>query len=493
MNGSEVRESGGEAPVAGTRGAEWWLVPLWATAFALLYLAMLQERFYGDGPGLVGFVLRGSGKEYYNVLFVPLCRWLSDFAGIDPMRVTHVISALSSAAGVAFAWPVLRAFGLRPARATLGCLLLGLTPVVLFFATTSEVHALHLGRVSLCACVTLYAPWRRPWLALSLTALVFPLLYWSHVTAVLLGPGWVLLVQYARTRKDRPFSIGVLLAVVGPILLGALVLAIGLANLERFGSFSLDTSDIAGQVGEYYNPPKANWMAWSGWLLPLLLLVPLAAIGVRRGPRTGWGDLALLGLIVPSLVFFLVWGVAERGAYFSGTVVFWAGFAARGLPDLRPGRGRAVATALLLVQALVATYLVREHDQGWSPAERAQRVRECMGESGTLINCGNWAVSITEVMPDVVDAPFWDIVPRYEAAGASREEFATAVADQMGALIQQGPVGLDESYLRRAQDPVVALRLPWIEALVEELERRFDFERCPHEDWPMARMTLRSE
>src|SRR6185436_16334727 len=93
--------------------------------------------------------------------------------------------------------------------------LLVLAPSLWFFGTTVEIHALHFGCVALVAAVTLLAPWRRPALALALTALAFPLLYWSHQAAFMLGPGWVLLVQYARSRHGTRYSWRALLLGVG--------------------------------------------------------------------------------------------------------------------------------------------------------------------------------------------------------------------------------------------------------------------------------------
>ena len=73
----------------------------------------------------------------------------------------------------------------------------------------------------LAACATLYAPWRRPGLALAVSALAYACTWTTHGTAVLLGPGWVALVGFARARVAAPFRTRTLLLVVGPVLLGA--------------------------------------------------------------------------------------------------------------------------------------------------------------------------------------------------------------------------------------------------------------------------------
>ena len=68
----------------------------------------------------------------------------------------------------------------------------------------------------------LLAPWQRPLLAGLLTAACLPLVFLSHQSGILLGPGFVLLAQVARKRRvGAGFRPGVLLLGIGPLFLAS--------------------------------------------------------------------------------------------------------------------------------------------------------------------------------------------------------------------------------------------------------------------------------
>jgi hypothetical protein len=270
-----------------------WLALAVALAAGLLYALTQQTRYYGDGPGLVSLHVLGGGERYYNVLYLPACDLVQRLLFLEPLAAPRVLSSLAAAVGLGLGYLNLRRTGAERPGALRATALLACASSLWFYATTPEVHTLHFALVQLVAFVTLSAPWGRPALALALVACVFPLLYGSHVAAVTLGPGWVLLVQLARTRAHAPFRWRTLLFVIGPVLFAALVLAMVGACWLRFGNLAsffetqlgqVELHDVAGEAGV-----RTQQTVWRDeWLVPLGVLVPLALAGFFGLRRRAW-------------------------------------------------------------------------------------------------------------------------------------------------------------------------------------------------------------
>src|SRR5262245_24334242 len=197
--GLPVGEAPGAHPLAGEECAEGLarrdLVIAAGLALALgsLYYLTFQTRTFGDGATLVTRHVLGTVQHYQHALFLPLCDWLQTALRLrDPFVVLHLVPALGGAVGLGAAYLFLRSCGAARFGALVASGLLAFSPILWFFATTVHTQPLQFGAVGCLALLTMRAPWQRPALALSLVAAAFPVLMLTHMSAFLLGPGWVL-------------------------------------------------------------------------------------------------------------------------------------------------------------------------------------------------------------------------------------------------------------------------------------------------------------
>jgi hypothetical protein len=391
---------------------ELWLAAALAVLVGLVYALTFQTRFYNDGPPLTEMHVLHTRELHTHVLYLPVCDLVASVVGTkDPLLALRLVSVVPAALGCGFTFLLMRACGAPVFGALVAALLLALSPSVWFFGTTIEVHALLFGVVTFVGLVTLLAPWQRPALALCLVAAVFPLLYWAHESTFVLGPGWVLLVQYARTRRGGRYSWPALLLGVGPVLLLALCVSVGTASLARFGSVLGILRDVDTQldVPGYQPAMHGRSVLLNEWLLPLGVLVPLALLGARRLGREAWRPLAIGALVLLPLAFFVWWSVIERGGYFMGSDAFLLVPVALLLGDWSRGKG-LLALLLLAGQATWARHRIDEFDQGWVPAERVAQVRSALGDSGLLLSSVGFAPSIHIDLPGVEEVSMRNFV-----------------------------------------------------------------------------------
>ncbi len=462
-----------------------------ALAAGLLFAATLQTRMYGDGGGLVSMLASGEGHRYHNVLYLPYLRAFDALVpGDEPIRTATLASALAAALGCGATWLVARGLGAAREGAALATALAAVTPAVWFFATTVEVAAPHFAAVALCAAIVLRAPWRRPWLALALVAATFPLLALTHQTAVLLGPGWVALVAYARARVAPPFGAAFVLGVVGPLLLAALVATLLAASWYRTGELALVDSTVTSVLDEYTGIATPADFLWPGWMRPLALVLPLALAGawtLRREP------LALTALLVscaiPFAFFTWWWGVPENGAYFLGTLPFYAALVARAADALRPAARRALFAVALVVQALLGRAYVAEWDRGYDPYERVEHVRAALGESGVLLSTTFAAPEIDVHLPGIEEhsliAPFARAAAE---AGYGPDQFVAVVLPAIDEFTAGRRIAVETNYRQLAPSRPLTYRLaePYFDALLAALRERRTWAEHPHESWGLV-------
>jgi hypothetical protein len=349
--------------------------------------------------------------------------------------------------------------------------------------------------VALAAWITLALPWSRTWLALPLTAALMPLLFFTHQSGAFFGPGWMLLVAYASARKGKRLSAPFVVFVVGGVLLAALLCCHLWVNRLRLGVWTLSNELNEAQIAIHPNPHFSRRMFLEGWLFPLFLLVPAALLGVvalRRRALAAW-TLALL--LAPSTLFFLWWGLPERGGYITGVAPFYAVAAALALRVPRlPGRAGAIA--LLALQTAAGYGQVRQWDRGWDPAERAPAVRAALPRGGELI-------SFLELTP-VVEAYLGDVNERLGAVLMSEYHIKAEGGPAGFAEVVMKPgldyalrVGLDvvvdTSYRRLYDLPVVRPRRPYLEAFERLVRERYRVTEIPHPYWSLMRIELASE
>lgn len=456
--------------------------------FALLYLATGQARLNADAVPMLEVLRLYPHLSYHHALWIPACRALDAIVSSDdPVAVPRILSSLSAALAVGLTYPLCLRLGAARGASAFATTLLGLTPAVWFFATTVEVHALHMGAVALAAVVTFSAPWRRPALALAISAAVFPLLVLSHRSAVLLGPGWVLLVGAAAAAQGVRLSLARVLLVVGPVLLAVMALTLCWSNWLAFGEFTLRSERELGFVGQVHASRAFGGLVTTGWLLPLLALVPLAVVGAVRGGHLRYALPAQVLLLLPPLAFFLWWGVDEKGGYFLGTAPFLAALAARGVHGL--GRAHAglwrVAGLLVLAGTLVESrHFVRAFDDGFDPADRVAAVREAFGaEAGTVVSVQVAAPSIAIWIPGTHEI---QLLEQVREPGAEPEALTQRGLVALEPYLGRVAVALDLSNPQPYDRPgLAAVTQPFLDALERGLEERFATHRVTRGSWTL--------
>jgi hypothetical protein len=368
--------------------------------------------------------------------------------------------------------------------------LLALSPALWFFGTTIEVHALFFGAVTFAALVTLLVPWRHPGLALALVALLFPVLYWAHESAFLLGPGWVLLVQYARARRGTRYSWPALLLQVGPVLLLALGLGIALASLARDGSVAavVESTRVQLEVPGYQAALHGRSVLWNEWFLPLGLFVPLALSGSPLLRQEAWRLPSFAALLLVPLVFFSWWGVLEQGGYSLGS----AGFLLVPVALLIGGWSRprgVLALFLLAGQAAWARVRIESFDQGWVPAERVTQVRSALGDSGLLLSSVGLAPDIRIDLPGVEEFSLRHFVHSAclrEHRLVPPQEIVASLAPHLLRLFERHErVALETGFHRLTvrDGPALSAFVPSLSAVEEFLREHYLTRELAHPYW----------
>lgn len=477
---------------------EFWIAAALAVLVGLVYALSFQTRYYNDGPPLIEMHVLHTRELHTHVLYLPVCDLVAGVLGAqDPLLALRLVSIMPAALGCGFAFLLACACGAPLFGALVAALLLALSPALWFFGTTIEIHALLFGTVTFVALVTLLAPWQRPALALALVAALFPLLFWAHESTFVLGPGWVLLVQYARTRRGGRYSWPGLLLGVGPVLLLALFVSVGTASLARFGSVLGILRDVDTQldVPGYQPAMHDSSVLWNEWLLPLGVLVPLALLGVRRLGRETWRAPAIGALVLLPLAFFVWWSVIERGGYFMGSDAFLLVPVALLLGDWSRGKG-LLALLLLAGQAAWARQRIGEFDQGWVPAERVAQVRSALGDSGLLLSSVGFVPSIHIDLSGVEEFSMRNFVRSTclrEHRLVPPEEIVATLRPFLLRLLERHPrVAFETGFQEGAKDsPALAAFAPSLLAIEQFLREHYATTELPHAYWGLLVLEAR--
>ena len=473
----------------GTR--ELWIAAALTLGVGLLYGLTFQTRYYGDGPSLTTMHVLGTRVFHTHLLYLPVCDLVARVVGTeDPLLALRLVSIVPAALGCGLAFLLARTLGAPVFGALAATLLLALSPALWFFGTTIEVHALTFGATSLVALVTLLAPWRCPALGLGIAAVAFLPLFWVHESAIVLGPGCVLLVQYARARQGPGFSWRALLFCVGPVLLLALCLSVAGATLARGRSVAAVVEHVRTQLavpGRQLDV-RADSVLLREWLQPLGVLVPLALLGARRLRAEAWRAPAIAVLVLFPLGFFAWWSVLERGGYFLGSdafllvpvaLLFGAWSRAKGL----------LALLLLTGQATLARARIEAFDQGWVPAERVAQVRAALGDSGLLLSSVGFAPSIRIDLPGIEEFSTRSFV-RSTCLRENRlvppEEIVAALRPCLRRLFERHERVAFETGFHRVtsqESPSLAACAPSLTAIEDLLREHYRTSKLAHPDW----------
>ncbi len=461
------------------------LAALLALGAALLYRATAQARFANDGPQLASVFVLVPGSVHWQVLYLPLARLVRALIPFgDPFEALRLLGAGAGGIGVGASLLVARGFGAPRRFAAAAAALIGVSRYAWFFGASVEVHSLHFGMVGLAACATLYAPWKRPALALALSAAAYACTWTTHGTAVLLGPGWVALVGFARARVAAPFRARTLLFVVGPVLLGAL-LAVMLPVKAWWVAATGGNSNLEWEIVRGYAAYSDRLVfLWEGLARPIGLALPLIVLGLCLRARTPAG-LALLSLLLPGTAFLCWWGVPEDGGYFLGHAPFHAAAAAFGFAALSR-RSLVVVPGVVLLQAGTSWTSLRDFDARLSADERAALARETLGERGYLGKLAYLAPDVSIWHPGIQEVDLTGRLHDGFAAGIAPGDLAAALAPTLEALLPDAPMALDLTYAGERWYLAGPDFPAYIDAFVAALLPRFRVERRTREAWTFA-------
>ena len=455
---------------------------LLALGFGALYLATIQGRLYGnDAAHFANWLAAGSVPARYHSpaypqLAIAIAPWLRSF---DPLAPLFVLSAVAGGVAVGFAHAFLRRLGIGAREAVFAAVFFGVTPVTWFFATTIETHALHVAAVTAAAWLTLRLSWRQPIRATVAVALALALVYDTHPTAPLLGPAFVLLAQFARSRDAQAFSLWQL-AAVGTAMLAGLLVGHAANNAARGIGFVLQFGESTGAIGAFGGTGSLGNLL-DTWLGPQFLLAPAtaAAVVVSR-PLLRLPQLAMLTAVAPALAFFLWWGVPERGAYLLGSLPFATALVARSFP-LCTRRRQLTAVAIVLLQATGAAWSQHQFGLEFRIADRVARIAAEVGPAGLVLSGCDNAPDISLHRPGITEMNLAALA----LLRPDPERLASEVVSQVREALATRRVVLDLSYHRREGMRGLEHSILRVEAAIRA---GFRVHELDDPSWPLLRI-----
>jgi hypothetical protein len=493
-----------------------WLALGLILAAAGLYLSTRQNWLFNDGFGLVARLSWDPGSRWPHPGYVPFVRslhWLQP--GAWPygalLSASWLPAAVMGAGLYALARKRLPGWSALALSGALLC-----SPLVWFFATTVEVHALHGAAVTL-GVVALHAlPWRRPMLAIPLAAVAFVPAAATHLMSVLLIPGWLVLCRSLASNR-RPLSWRHLGLVLLPALIGLEWCVLWNSDgawwqsaLSATGAdpaaMSVPLRAVAGiwaQVQRDARPFSLDWLkedlvAPLGlvWLPLLWLLVLLGASQAWRSTPEAPGVRAQLCLVVPLLLFTALWGVPNQGGYMFGVLPGLLMLAAEGYRRLAawPRAAQLLAPALLLSvlwPAQSAVLAWRKLYQQEDRAERARATEVALGGRGVLVSLDPRRQPVGFDLPEVLEHSAAEQLLLGLQAGELPAVLAERIGNTMDVLLNAGQhaVAIEAPWLSKAAAPGLE---DYALALHEALEQRFALELVPSSTWPVLRVRMES-
>jgi hypothetical protein len=253
------------------------------------------------------------------------------------------------------------------------------TPTVLFFATSVEVHAPQVLAVG--AVLWGFARWRQSGEVPN--ALVLSLLFLglvgTHLTGALWAPAFLYLALFGTGRPRLPEH----------AFAGALALAGGYFVWKVANPGESQGWKVAGSAfAALRRAPNLEYLmkelVLNGaflFVLPPLLLIR------RRLDRTGL--VLVLLVFAPQVILFQTLGIEEQGAYFITLFPLLGLLSSLALPRL--GRAALPAAAVLLAgQGALAHEFVWQWQNGYRGAEWAEPLIREAGDRGLLLALENW-------------------------------------------------------------------------------------------------------
>jgi hypothetical protein len=410
-----------------TRALDLGLAAGVAALFSILFTLLLQTRLYGDGPGLVGAAAGGEfGARIHFGYHAGLTRFVQATPWWSTLEAARMLSSLCGGLGLGGVVLLARALGLTRREALLAALLCASAPVLLFYSTTVEIHAMQFLTVVGGALFCVRAPWHRPILATVLAGLGLAVAYQVHEISLLLGPGWLVLATWSARRAGVEISLRRALFLHGPLMFGVVIACAAAIQVAR-GRPLGETADSGVDVMlAFQGATTLPGFVWRGYVAPLVLLVPLSLIALR--PRLFDRELylALVLLAFLPLAFLLWWRVHERGAFMLTSLPFIAILGARALGQSATSRPalRFVLPLFVAVQFGIALAQRAAYDRGFDPMQRLELVRDATHGRGVLLTNLSLAPPLWIDLPDLRVMDYSPAIHGALRSDMTPEEFA---------------------------------------------------------------------
>lgn len=364
-----------------------------------LFAATVQTTAFSDAVYLSAKVESGP-KPYYNALYLPLGwafhRLVSLVLDWDAFEALGLFSALCGAGAAAFLAVCLRRIGCSPGWRIAWGLFFVVTPGVWFFSTTVEVHSIQLLGTSAATAMCLLARRESPGRALALVYAACALALLSHLTTVLILPGFVVLARgdgpgVGLGLKGLPWKatllvhVGLLVVVVG-VFWAYSANPTGLSRSNPLEALEVFFRKYVTKLknGRFYGPSEIADFLGGEFLRPAGLLAVLPLVRVFA-PRRNRLFLPAFVAALPYLVLLPQGGIREQGGYF---VSFFPLFVLATADSVAAIGERAPARARWIEGGLVVLLVVQAW-LGWS------RVAEA--ESG--VDARDWTAEVEEEVP----------------------------------------------------------------------------------------------
>lgn len=283
--------------------------------FLALYVVFARETLHPpDAARWIQQAHAGDRNEHhhflYNRIACATAAWAASF-GVSAFVALRALSAVGGALAVVFAHRAFLRSGLAAPRAAIAAALVGSCPALGYYATTVEIHALHLASValafwSLAAAAESGGGVARGLLGAARTGLLTGLAATIHSTGHLLV--FVAVLPSLRQRRPRQ-----MLALLGAHLLASTCIA----RLAGEGVFAAQAVYFGAFLGD---PPSAAAVArsvWSEWLValaPLSWLGILACVRGRLLAEARWLHLTCVPFLVTAVVL-LRGEMLDHGSY----------------------------------------------------------------------------------------------------------------------------------------------------------------------------------
>jgi len=436
---------------------------LWAgTVFVILFalfFAFRQESYWSDARHLIRALHEGSLRRHHFA-YPPIAFGFHELSGLlgndEPKLSLQLLSALSGALTGALLYLAGRRFGFAPLPSLFGVALVCASPVVSFYATCVEVHALQLafaaGAVYWAACTRDEPPRSAAVAALFLTGI-----FGAHMAGLLWAPALLVFLYWKGSGTTRPRHFAAGLAIM-------ILAAVGwrLANPGSDNQGSLHISRSLKELLMVFRPKVfyATLVQPLGVLGVVGILTLVSIRGSLRETLRKPHAAATLVLFSCMLPFAATLRIPERGAYYI-TLALPLGLMAAHLVQNGPRVLRVAAPFALLLQVYLGAKQYHDWEIDYPGAEWVPALREETGEKGVILAGERWEWTaiqfhskLTCISPSMPQRP--------ESAMPERGREVTLRMMERG-LGRGGVLGVTRNFWE-SEDPLL---VPWRELLLE--------------------------